>query len=137
MKNSFGLDLLSSSNACDVHCMLPFIVTSGDPVNSYTIVHIVFFRQRFLPASTFLSSSLDKKLAPYPVQSSRRWPTSVAPKSLHSYHHHPSFPPTDVCCLQALLYLLVSSLPSASSAIASQIIFPPAELVSPTIKARR
>lgn len=41
----------------------PFIVNSYDPVNSITIVHIMFSRQRFLLASTFLSSSLIVQLA--------------------------------------------------------------------------
>jgi hypothetical protein len=63
MKNAFGLDLLRSSNANDVHCMLPFYSDLFDPVNSSMIMHRIFSRQRFLLASTFLSSSLELKLA--------------------------------------------------------------------------
>jgi hypothetical protein len=46
----------------------PFIVTSCNPVNSSTIMYNMFFRQRFLLASTFLSSSLELKLAPVPSE---------------------------------------------------------------------
>jgi len=113
MKNPFGFDLLRSSNAVMSIVCYPFMVTSCDPVNSSTIMHNMFFRQRFLLASTFLSSSLEFKLALVPSKGNLTgWPTSVAPKSLHSCHHHPSSPPTDVYCHQVLLYLLGSSLPS-------------------------
>ncbi len=90
----------------------PFIMTSCDPVNSIMILHIMLFRQRFLLASTFLSSSLIFELAFSPSTTLCVWPTSVAPRSLRLYHHHPSSPPIDVCCHQVLRYLLASSLPS-------------------------
>ena len=63
-----------------------------------------------LLASTFFSSSLNKVSAPPPTSKEATYCTSTASRNPHSHRHHPSSPPKDVCCLQVLRLLLVSSL---------------------------